>query len=220
MAHTQQSIPSTIEIKISSALWNEFSKDEQVVIISKFPKIEIIPLENIGTIQSAQLVDRSTTASNSGAILGSAVGQVAYIDRAISNSGNNYSAATQLGVGILGAILGSTFDNKAQRRFIINYGIKTIDGQVREIRQQSTDEFTKPVGQCVSVPDLSTISNLLCSDTKVQFLKRISAIAIAPNDAILIRENSELSIKCNIPGIGMMTLEKNVCTQMNGRIEQ
>ena len=220
VASAQQKESSTAAIKISSSLWGEFSKDEQVLIVSRFPEMEIVSSENIGVIQSAQIADRSTTGSNRGAILGSAVGQAAYIDRAFSNSGSNYSAVTQLGVGILGAMLGSSLDSKPQRSFVINYAVKSVDGQIKEVRQQSADEFTKLVGQCVSIPDLNTISNLLCSDTKIQFLKRISAIATMPSDAVLMRENSEPPTKCDIPGIGMMTIEKNVCIQMNGVIEK
>lgn len=216
----QQVEKFTINIKISTALWDEFNKDERVLIISKFPEMEIISSENIGVIQSAQIVDRSISGSNHGAALGSAVGQAMYIDRAISNSGSNYSAITQLGAGILGSMLGSSLNRKPQRNFIINYAVKSIDGHMREVRQQSADEFTKLVGQCVSIPDLNTISNLLCSDTKIQFLRRISAIATAPSDAILMRENSEPPAKCIIPGIGMMMIEKNVCSQMNGIIER
>ena len=215
----QQSVVGNLDIQITQHLWDQFSKDERVAILSKFPTMEIISSESIGIIQSAQLVDRSTQGTNSGAVLGSVIGQAAYIDRSFTGSNNSYSATTHLGVGILGAMLGSTLDNKAQRRFIINYGVKTLDGQVREQRVSSPDEFTKPVGQCVRFPEIITSEISLCTDDKNSFLGRISAIAKAPNDAIVSRENSGLNVKCNLPGIGMMSLEKNACLQMDGKIE-
>lgn len=207
-------------IYINQNLWEDFSKEEQLSISSRFNSIEIIPSESIGIIQSVQSVDRSTRGTNTGAFIGSAVGQAAYIDRAFSNSGNNYSAMSQLGIGILGAMIGSTLDKAPQQHYIFNYGVKTLDGQIREVRISSREEFTQPIGQCISLPELTPISSLICSENKFQFLKRISALANAPSDALVSRENSGLQVKCKVPGIGIMTLEKTSCTQLDGEIEK
>lgn len=218
--YAQQASNLTINEKISKNLWAEFGRDEQILILSKYPNIEIISSESIGQIQSAQVANRSTQSTNGGAILGSAVGQALYLDRAFSGSGNNYSAASHLGAGILGGILGSSLDQKAESMFIINYGVKALDGQIREVRVGSADEFTRPLGQCVYIPSLEPAPNSLCTENKIQFLKRLSSLAKAPHDALIMRENSKINIKCNVPGIGLMTLEKNSCIQMEGKIEQ
>jgi hypothetical protein len=219
-SYAQQTANINFDAKISKQLWNEFNKNEQILLLKKYPSIEIIPSENIGLIQSAQVANRSTQSTNGGAILGSAIGQAAYIDRSFSGSSNNYSATTHLGVGILGGMLGSALDQKAETKFVINYGVKTLDGQIHEIRIDSLDEFTKPIGQCVHIPNLEPASSLLCNDTKLQLLKRLSALSTIPTDALVIRESSGINIKCIVPGIGMMTLDRNACLQMEGKIEK
>lgn len=206
-------------IHVTQNLWEDFNREEQLSISSRFQKIEIFPSNSIGLIQSVQSVDRSTKGTNSGAIVGSAIGQAAYIDRALK-SGNSYSAKSHLGIGLLGALIGSALDERPEQHYIFNYGIKTLDGQIREIRVSSKEEFTQPIGQCVSLPELTRVSALMCSENKIQFLKRISAIAGAPADTLISREYSDLQVKCNVPGIGVMTLDKNSCTQLNGEIEK
>lgn len=78
----------------------------------------------------------------------------------------------------------------------------------------------RPIGQCVKFPEIEPISSELCSVDKVRFLKKVAAEAVAPNDALVSREPTGLNVKCRIDGIGMMTLEKNTCLQMEGFIEK
>jgi len=206
--------------RISEKIWDLFTKEERVNILARFPSIEVIPATSVGIIQSAQLVDRSTAATSTGSIVGSAVGQVVYLDRAFSGTRSSYSAGSHVGAGLLGALVGSVFDNPGSRAFIINYGVKTMDGQVREQRVLSPDEFAKPLGQCVKFPEMSTFPSSICNDDKVSFLKRISAEAVAPPGAVISREPNGLNIKCRLPGIGMMMLDSNVCLQMDGVLEK
>lgn len=218
--HAQSVSTSSEEISIVQSIWNQFSKEEQIAVLSKFPKLETIPSESVGVIQSAQLVNRSTEGTNGGALLGSGIAQAAYIDKAFKGN-NNYSAMSHLGIGVLGGLLGSALDAKAERKFIINYGVKTSDGQIREVRIASPDEFTKPVGQCVKLPDLTQAPIGLCTDDKVNFLKKLTAVATAPTDALISRESSGVLVKCSLPSLNaMMTIEKNACIQMEGKIEQ
>ena len=63
-----------------------------------------------GIVIDNQGVNESSAGTNGGALLGSALGNAAYIDRSF-RPGNNYSAVTQLGVGIFGAILGGCDSN-------------------------------------------------------------------------------------------------------------
>lgn len=128
-------------MQVNSKIWMEFNKEDQLKILNRFPSLEVIPSEAIGLVHSAQLVDRSTSPTNTGAIVGSAIGQAAYIDKAFNGSGSNYSAATHLGVSVLGVLIGSTFDSPGRRIFVINYAINTLDGQMREVRINSTEEF-------------------------------------------------------------------------------
>lgn len=208
------------ELKISQHVWLEFSNSEKAAILSKFPQVETIPSETIGLIQSVQTVNRSTAATSSGASLGGALGQALYIDNAFRGSGSNYSATTQLGAALLGATIGSTLDSGAQSRFVFNYGVKTLDGEIREVRVESGEEFTRPVGQCVFLPSISPAPASLCSADKVQFLKKLSALSLAPAGSVVSQETTGINVTCRVPGVGLMRLEKDVCIQMDGALEK
>jgi len=207
-------------LTINQQLWGEFSQAERATLLVKFPQLELIPMESVGIVQSVQAVNRSTAASNSGTVLGSAVGQAMYIDKAFSGSSNNYSATTHLGVGLLGAFIGSSLNTSAKTRFIFNYGIRTLDGQIREVRIESSDEFTRPIGQCVTLPDVIPAPMNVCAMDKVQFLKKLSAIATAPEGSVISDELTGINVKCRVSGVGLMTLERNSCLQMEGSIEK
>jgi outer membrane lipoprotein SlyB len=208
------------EIAVSQQVWIEFSNGEKATILSKFPNIEIIPSEAVGIIQSVQAVNRSTPGTNSGAALGGALGQTLYVDRALKGGGNNYSATSQLGAALLGSALGSSLDSAPQVHFVFNYAVKTLDGQIREVRVGSGDEFTRPVGQCVFLPTITVAPVSLCNLDKVQLLRKLSALSQAPEDAVITHETTGINVNCRIPGVGMMRLEKNVCIQMEGVIEK
>lgn len=219
LASAVQAQPIT-KVDINHQLWNSFTKTEQASLLEKFPNIEIVPSESVGIVQSVQSVNRSAPGTSSGALLGATVGQAMYIDHAFRGSGGNYSAITQVGAALLGAALGSNFDSAPTSRFVFNYAIKTLDGQIREVRVESSDEFTRPIGQCVMLPSVTPTETSLCGTDKVQLLKKLSAIGQAPVDALISNESSGLSVKCRIPGVGLMTLEKNVCIQMDGGLEK
>jgi outer membrane lipoprotein SlyB len=208
------------DIAINQQLWNEFNNSERVAIVAKFPKIEIIPAESIGFIQSAQIANRSTAGTNSGAAIGGALGQAVYIDNAFKGSGQNYSATAQLGAGLLGALLGSATDTATQQRFVFNYGVKTLDGQIREIRVESSEEFTRPIGQCVFVPAVMPAPVALCATDKAQFVRKLSALSQAPEGSTVSGEITGVRVNCRVPGIGLMTLDKSACIQMEGSVEK
>lgn len=207
-------------LTINQLLWAEFSQSEKATLIAKFPNLELIPAESVGIIQSVQAVNRSTAGTNSSAALGGALAQTMYIDKAFSGSGNNYSATTQLGAGLLGALLGSGLDSSPTSRFIFNYGIRTLDGQIKEVRVESGDEFTRPVGQCVTLPGVVLAPVGHCAVDKLQFLKKLSAISQAPEGAVVSNELTGITVNCRVPGVGLMTLEKNSCLQMEGTVEK
>lgn len=95
-------------------------------------------------------------------MLGSAIGNAAYIDRALQ-SGNNYSALTQLGAGLLGALLGSQLDRPAATQFHFRYALRRRDGEIvySDVVQQNS--FRHPVGMCLQIADLQPVSQRLCA---------------------------------------------------------
>lgn len=208
------------ELKISQHVWSEFTIGERAILTSKYPQIELIPSDSIGIIHSVQAVNHSTPGTNSGAALGGALGQTLYIDNALKRSGSNYSATAQLGAALVGAAIGSSFDKESQARFIFNYGVRTLDGQLREVRVESVDEFTKPIGQCVSLPSITPVRASLCVVDKAEFLRKLDALLLAPPNTIISPEITGSNVHCRVPNVGLMTLEENTCNQMKGLIEK
>lgn len=208
-------------VKVNQLVWSDFSASERVSILAKFSDIEVIPTDSVGTIQSVQVVNRSVAASNNGAALGSVLAQAAYIDHAAKGTSANYSAKTQVGAALLGAAAGATLDTPSHTRFLLNYGIKTADGQIHEVHIESDDELVKPSGQCVYLADLSSAPPVLCLAEKVPFLKHLSSLSDpAQADRITPRLQNNRPIACRVPNVGLMTLESTACNQLNGIIEK
>lgn len=207
------------ELQVNQLIWQQFSVSDRSTILNKIPTLELASPETIGVIQSVQTVNRSTAGSNTGAILGGALGQAAYVDNALKGSGNNYSAVNQIGAAVLGAAIGSTADQAPQSLFVFNYAVKTLDGQLREVRTTSNQEFTKPIGQCVSFPELRPLQTISCSSDKLQLLKGLSSISMDVTTKAKPRSAAAVNVACRVPNIGLMTLERNICSEMEGKEE-
>lgn len=209
----------TSTIRVNQSLWGGFNASERISILSKYPDIEVVPTESVGIVQAAQVVNRSTPGTNSGAVLGGVIGQAAYIDHAFKDA-NNYSALTQVGAALLGAAAGSTLDQGPQSSFIINYGVRTFDGQVRELRVTSHEEFTRPIGQCVFIPSMEMAPPSLCLSDKIQFIKLLTAKSEASKEIVVKPEVNRVNVICRVPGVGLMTLELSACAQVEGEMEK
>lgn len=208
---------STAEaLPVNQKVWDQFSPTEKMDLLIRFPNLELIPIEAIGIIHSVQLVNRSSPGTDAGRTLGSALGQSLYIDRTLRGAGNRYSSTSQLGAAVAGATLGSTLDSSPSVRFIINYGVRTLDGQIREQQVVTSEQITRPVGQCVKLPEVRPAPAQLCSDDKGAFLGRLSALAQTPAGSILSKEVTGISVNCKIGGVGVMTLERSACQQLHG----
>ena len=214
-------VASSPAVLVNQKIWSEFSAEEKIGLASRFPNIEVIPIETVGAIQSSQVVNRSTAATHGGALIGSAVGQASYIDRAFKGSGSNYSAISHLGVALLGGAIGSMLDAPGQTKFLISYGIRTADGQVREVRVESGEEIALPVGRCVYLQNLSEAPASLCIGEKFQFLKQLSEIG-KPNNERQVSKSSPLpvTVACRVPNVGLLTLEPMACNQLEGVVEK
>jgi hypothetical protein len=208
-------------IRANAFVWSQFSVQERLALLAKFPEIELVPVIAVGTIQSAQVVNRSTPASHNGAALGSVVGQAAYVDHALKGSGSGYSAMTQVGAALLGAAIGSSLDSPGRTNFLLSYGVRTADGQVREVRAESAEEITKPLGQCVYLADLTEAAPGLCAADKVTFLKQLSTADVASvNGEVSAQDQRTRSVACRVPSAGSMTLSLESCEELHGTIEK
>lgn len=217
----ERKLSASSRLTINKPLWQQFSISDRSTILAKFSNIELASSETVGLIQSVQSVNKSTAGTNTGAILGGALGQAAYIDNTFKGSGNNYSAVNQIGAAVLGSAIGSAADKAPRDHFIFNYVIKTLDGELREVRIASNEAFTKPIGQCVSFPDLLPLQAITCSSDKVQLLKTLSA-SLSEDSKVQSQKtsvNSDIKIACRVNGVGLMTLERSVCREMDGKEE-
>ena len=99
-----------------------------------------------GIVINSQILDESTTNTHTGALLGSAFGQAAYID---STRWNNYSAKSQFGAGLAGAMIGSLTDKPSNKHYRIIYFIRLKNGDTRQVEQFSHEQKYIPPGVCV-----------------------------------------------------------------------
>lgn len=208
-----------LKIEVSEAVWSGVGREQQSDLMSKFENIEIIPSASLGIVQSVQLVNRSAPASTSGARAGAALAGSRYIDRSNKRE-DGYSATQHLKNATLGAALGSVLDAPAIVKFVVNYGVKSLDGGFREIKITTADEFTRPVGQCVYIPSMEQADTKLCTGDVALFIKSVESLSVIPAGANFSRPSSGINVKCRVPGAGLMTLEKNACIQMEGVIEK
>lgn len=116
-----------------------------------------------GSVVSAQLIDKSRPGMTTGAQLGSAIGQAAYIDNA---SWRNYRATNQIAAGIIGAIIGSSTDTRATVSYQKVYFIRNNSGELKRIEEQTSDPVLLPVGACLEYREpfhLTFVKDSLCT---------------------------------------------------------
>ena len=225
--------------KVAEPVWSGLSQPEKD-IIQKSYLVEVAPLNSFGTIIDNQGVNESTPGTNSGAALGSAVANAAYVDTALR--GGDYSAKTQLGALIVGGLLGSSLDSKGSSRHHQRYAVRLGDGNIQYFDQVSSDPFRHPVGVCVTVPNVSIAADQqLCSQSvahlRARFLEQSTmepptkAIAVTtvvspkssetpalPN-APAATESTEL-VNCKLNSLAPVRTSVEKCNLINGRTVQ
>jgi hypothetical protein len=182
-------------------------------VSARQPSMQVIPVQAVGRLISHQVIDRSKPASNAGSQLGGAVGQAAYVDQSFRQ--RNYSAVGQLSAGLIGALVGSSLNRPAETKFLISYGIETMDGSVKAFITSSTNGVAAPNGQCVYAGDAMEAPNFLCADTLVGFLQRAKKF----NSGGKASEIEEVSdrISCKISTVGAISLSRDDCSKLGGK---
>jgi hypothetical protein len=161
-------------LQVSRGAWQGLS-DEERAVIQRDHVVEINEPGTFGVIIDTQGVDESTPGTTGGAALGGAIAEASYIDRAFK-PGNNYSAKNQLGITILGAMLGSTLDKPAVQQYHFRYALKLSNGEIQSFDSVQASAFRHPTGLCLSIPDLSPISQGICTQTS-EDLRRVLILA-------------------------------------------
>ncbi len=188
------------QIKVSQAAWLELMPTEREFIQKQYI-VNLAEQNTYGIIIDNQGVNESTSGTTSGANLGGAIANAAYIDNAIK--GGNYSAKNQLASGILGAMLGSTLDSKPNAQYHYRYAVKLGSGNVEYFDEVKSDPFRHPVGVCISVPNISLVEQQLCTQTaatlRATFLNMPTAQVVeAPAAPITTSNAAEQRIAKNL----------------------
>lgn len=169
-SQTASSEPSLPIIHVSELAWSDLEEIEKESI-QKRHTVHIHQIEKFGRITDVQTIDQSTPATNSGAILGSTVASVGYIDHAFGG-GNNYSAGAHLAIGLLGALIGSSLDKAATKQFQTRYAVQLGDGEVQYFDEVKSDAFRHAVGVCVHVPEIKLAAQNLCNQNTETIKKK------------------------------------------------
>lgn len=196
---------------VNEAVFAQLSSDDQDKIRIGQPSMQVVPMRSVGTLVSHQIVDTSKPGTTAGSQLGSAIAQAAYIDQARIG---NYSAVTQIGAGLVGALVGSSLDQSAQKGFLINYGIKLIDGSVKSILTRSVDGIAAPIGQCVFVDDATEAPPYLCADNLVSFLQRAMTL-----NADKGGKGRGTHVVCQVSAVGAIQLSREDCSKLGGQVD-
>lgn len=217
-------------ITVSTKAWEGLTPEERS-IIQKEHVVDVRDGATVGEIIDAQGIDESSQGTNGGAALGAAIGNAAYIDRALKPDAN-YSAKTQLAAILVGAVLGSTLDKPPQAQYRFRYAIRTQNREIeyRDITQ--SEPFRHPPGVCIDLETLEKIPQSACtSDPKwlrekylkidiksnIDSLKQNSSSSAAHRE---INENqgAEGKIQCKPKNLAAIATTREKCLIINGDI--
>lgn len=156
-------------VKVLQPIWQELSEFERATIQQRFV-VDVRDASAYGMVIDNQGINVSTPKTTAGAVLGSAVANATYIDRAF-NPSNNYSAKTQLAVGILGAVFGSSLDKPAVQQYRYRYALRLHNGEISYQESVQSDPFRHPVGMCIDLKNISPAPQILCTQTAADIRK-------------------------------------------------
>lgn len=222
-AHAQ----SQSTIKILSPVWQSLQADERTSIQERYV-VDLRDSSAYAMVIDNQGVDTSTPGTSGGAVLGSAVANAAYIDRAFSGS-NNYSAKTQLAMGLLGAVVGSTLDKPAVQQYHFRYALKQHDGEILYRDSVQGDPFRHPAGMCLELSTLTPASQALCNQTVADVRKAylaapslespVATVAASPTQRVLqpvAASVSQEKIDCKLNNLAPISTTLEKCTAIGG----
>lgn len=207
-------------LPVPEEAWTSLSPAEKSIIQEQY-LIESVPANSYGLLIDNQGVDRSTPGSNAGTALGSAAAQTAYLDRAINHG--NYSAKTQLGVAIIGALVGASFDQPGQLRYQIRYAVKLADGTINYHDIVSAEPFRHPAGACVMIPSIDLAGNQnLCTITaeslRQKYISRDESTPKSTDTSLTRPKSATEMITCKIGTQSPVSTSLEKCNLINGKV--
>lgn len=164
MARSLSATVAPPEMVVMRPAWSDLTDTERADALRRYA-IDLRHPDEYGVVTDAQSIDQSTPGTSGGAALGAAIGSAAYFDRSFSG-GHNYSAMAALGVGLLGAIIGSAVDSGPVSQFQARYTLRLASGELVTRDRMHGDAFRYPVGTCVRTMDVEiAASTLFCGQT-------------------------------------------------------
>lgn len=223
---------------VSESAWSVLEPQERAEIQRTY-LIEIFRNDSFGLLIDNQGVDRSTPGSVGGTVLGSAIADAAYIDRAFS--GGSYSAKTHLGVALLGGLIGSALNKPAQQRYQFRYTIRLQNGNIINRDVYSTEPFRHTAGLCIILPDITVApSQELCTLTPETLRSRYLAQTAVQHEKLMpsyhaangvkqpvglenpqpdvTQRSDESTVSCKLGSLAPVQTTLKKCNSINGKI--
>lgn len=161
---------------VTNGVWAKLSQQQRDLVSTRYA-VEVADIGRFAKIINVQGINESTQGTAGGAQLGAAFGQAQYIDKA---NWNNYSARSQLGAGLVGALLGSALDAPARTMYRIVYTLKRSDGSVNVIEKVSPSPIYIASGLCIDTVSFKPVNDSLCEDTLPPEIRTIIGLAENP----------------------------------------
>lgn len=213
-------------IVVSSQSWEGLSSEERAAIQSRYV-VDTRDGSTYGEIVDAQGIDLSTPGTSSGAALGAAIGNAAYIDRAFKPD-NNFSAKTQLAAILLGAAVGSTLDKPAQAQYKFRYAVRMQSGDIEYRDVLQSDPFRHPPGVCLDLTSVQKVPQSLCATgpdgLRARYLKDATIRPTPPAPPTTTEAVSSDTLKndsiiqCKPANLAAIATTREKCLLINGDI--
>ncbi len=166
------------EARVLRPAWDSLSDTERETVRSNHVVIVADP-SDFGLIVDAQGVDQSTPGSNTGSVIGSAVGSVGYLNHALKD-GNSYSPGKHLAFGLLGVLIGAAANSAPESRFQFRYALRMSDGEIVTRDVVQSEPFRHSAGMCLSLTTVSPVSKAMCGQTADEIRAKYLATNPAP----------------------------------------
>jgi hypothetical protein len=153
-------LPDRAVIRVPYGVWAILNQQQRDLVSSQYA-VEVADKGRFAKIINVQGINESTSGTTGGTQLGSVFGQAQYIDK---SNWNNYSARSQLGAGLIGAIIGSALDAPAHTMYRIVYTLKNSDGSVSVVERVSQSPIYVAPGLCVDTASFTPVGDSFCED--------------------------------------------------------
>lgn len=134
-------------------------------------EIRLYDAQLVGRIIERQVQNVSSAGSTTGSDVGSSLASAVYVNNAISSG--SYNMWTDIAVGVLGGVAGSGANKAPSERYLIQYTIRNLDGQIKSTTVSKTSPIGLPIGECFDLKSAQTIDEIYCKDMTSSDIKKM-----------------------------------------------